>query len=212
MTDERPSPDFQTLVLWLEGRLPEQKASLVAEQVRLGDLRVQRSAAWLRGFLAVAADLPLHDPPPLVRQRLRQYFRAWSQAKALLEGAPEELTASLLFDSRQDLVLAGARSADGQDSEVHLAFTCEAADLVIDLAPDSAGTFRLDGQVLTAQPGDAPMFEAVLSSDGFSLRSVDGDDTGAFVLSGVPPSDAQLTVSNGLISISADLRIGPPGV
>ena len=75
-------PDFRTLLDWLEGRLDADRASRVAGQVAEADERTLRTVDWLRAFLTAARELPLEEPPPIVRQRLKRYFARWSRARA----------------------------------------------------------------------------------------------------------------------------------
>jgi hypothetical protein len=77
-------PDVRTLLDWLEGRLDPDRAERVAAQVADADERTLRTVQWLRGFLATARELPLEEPPPMVRQSLKQYFARWSRAPAAL--------------------------------------------------------------------------------------------------------------------------------
>ena len=78
--------DLRTLLDWLEGRLDTERAERVAAQVAEADEQTLRMVQWLRGFLATARDLPLEEPPPIVRQSLKQYFARWSRAPAALAG------------------------------------------------------------------------------------------------------------------------------
>jgi hypothetical protein len=151
---------FATLLDWLEGRLDAAEASHVAARVANADRRTQATVAWLQGFLASARAFPAPEPPPIVRQNLRQHFVRWSKAQAALRAEPQVVHASLLFDSRQDLALAGFRAADDTDEAYHLAFTTDVADLVIDVRRIADGQVRLDGQVLLNDPGAAPVFAA----------------------------------------------------
>jgi hypothetical protein len=75
-------PDFGTLLDWLEGRLDADRAVRVAGQVAEADERTRRTVDWLRAFLTAARELPLEEPPPIVRQRLKRYFARWSRARA----------------------------------------------------------------------------------------------------------------------------------
>ena len=77
-------PDFRTLLDWLEGRLDADQAARVAAQVAAADERTLRTLDWLRGFLTTARELPLEEPPPAVRQSLKQYFARWSRTEAVL--------------------------------------------------------------------------------------------------------------------------------
>jgi hypothetical protein len=84
-------PDFRTLLDWLEGRLDADRAERVAAQVAEADERTLRTVDWLRGFLTTARELPLEEPPPIVRQNLRQYFARWSRAQAALGEYPTDI-------------------------------------------------------------------------------------------------------------------------
>jgi hypothetical protein len=77
-------PGFRTLLDCLEGRLDAGRAERVAAQVAEADEGTLRTVEWVRGFLTTARELPLEEPPPIVRQRLKQYFARWSQAQAVL--------------------------------------------------------------------------------------------------------------------------------
>jgi hypothetical protein len=206
-------PDLPTLLDWVEDRLPPVAAARVAHQVATGDARLRGTVEWLRGFLATAGSLPLHQPPPIVRQSLRQYFARWAEARAVMDRQPRELAASVLFDSRQDLAVTGVRGAAPTGEAVHLAYTTESADLALDVWRLAGGRVRIDGQVLLADPGSAPVFEATVTGAGFTARAVDGDELGRFHLPDVPAARdgvLDLRVSNGEIAIvaSLDLRAG----
>lgn len=207
----RADPEFGTLLDWLEGRLDPDAAGRVEAAVAVAGPHTLATVAWLREFLETAAALPLREPPAIVRQSLIQYFCRWSRARAELGQRPLELRASLLFDSRQDLALAGVRSAAGSDEAVHLAYTAEAGDLLLDVYPDGPGKVRLDGQVLLAEPGEAPIFEASLAGAGSVIRTKDGDALGRFCLRGVPTARCELRASNGIVTLIADVRLEPIG-
>jgi hypothetical protein len=205
------TPDFETLVDWLEGRLDPRTAEQVAAQVADGDERTRCTVDWLRGFLATAHALPLHEPPPIVRQSLQQHFERWSRAKAELGQQPRVVHTRLLFDSRQDLALAGVRAGAGEDGTFHLAYTAEEGDLLVDVYRLEAGLVRLDGQVLLAQPRQAPVFEASVTGTGFTVRTKDGDELGRFSLRDVPARQCRLEATNGLVTVVAVLDLDPRG-
>jgi hypothetical protein len=204
-------PDFGTLLDWLEGRLDPATAEQVAARVAEADERTRCTVDWLRGFLVTARVLPLHEPPPIVRQSLRQHFARWSRARAELDQRPREVHVQLLFDSRQDLAPAGVRAGAGDDDAVHLVYTAEEGDLLVDVYRIGAGSVRLDGQVLLARPQGAPVFEASVVGARFTVRTTDGDELGRFSLRDVPETDCRLRASNGLITIVADLDLDPGG-
>jgi hypothetical protein len=212
VTTDADRPDFGTLLDWLEGRLDPQTAEQIAAQVAEGDERTRRTVEWLRGFLATAQAMPLHEPPPIVRQNLNQYFARWSRAQAELGQQPRVVHARLLFDSRQDLALAGVRAGPGEDDDTfHLAYTAAEGDMLVDVYRLGAGLVRLEGQVMLAQPDEAPIFEASVAGPGFTVRTRDGDELGRFFLRDVPARRCQLEATNGLVTVVAALDLGPGG-
>ena len=205
----RPVP-YAVLADWLEGRLDPAEAALVAAEVEHGDRAVQLAVAWLRSFLDSAGAVPLHSPPPLVRQRLRQHFQRWSQARAILEQPSVLSRAELLFDSRLDRPLAQVRGTSDL-ATVHLAYRAERADLVVDVHRRQDGLVRLDGQVLPLDAMLSPVFEAYVIGSGAPVRSVEGDELGRFTLEPVPVEATELRVDNGelMLVVSLDLRPEP---
>jgi hypothetical protein len=202
-----PGPSFATLLDWLEGRLDAAEASQVSARVANGDRRTLAAVRWLQGFLATAQAFPAPEPPPIIRQNLQQHFIRWSKAQAALRARPAPVSATLLFDSRQDLALVGIRGGEEADDAYHLAFTTDVADLVIDVRRITAGRVRLDGQVLPGDPAAAPVFAAQATGPGFQLRTVDGDELGRFTLPDVPVGRCQLEVCNGETILRAELDL-----
>ena len=148
-------PSFATLLDWLEERLSATEASQVSARVAEGDRRTRATVRWLRGFLATARAFPAPKPPPIVRQNLRQHFVRWSKAQAMLRADPRVVDATPLFDSRQDLALAGFRGGHDAEGAYHLALTTDVADLVVDVQRIADRQVRLDGQVLLGDPAAA---------------------------------------------------------
>ncbi len=205
--DAREQPTFTAILDWLEGRLDSEAANLVERSIAAGDEKTIRTLGWLRGFIDTTRSHPLHQPPPLVRQRLRQHFADWSRARRPLDRPLEEFSSALLFDSRRDLALTGVRAADDADETAHLAYTSEVADLVVDASRTEPGRFRIQGQVLPLDPASSPVFEALIVGTDFTRRTVDGDDMGRFAFDDVPETVSKLRVTNGAFSMEAELRL-----
>jgi hypothetical protein len=161
-------PSLGMLLDWLERRLEPHIAEQVAAQVAEADEHTRRTVEWLRRFMVTARSVPLYEPPPIVRQSLTQYFARWSRAQAELERRPREVHVRLLFDSRQDLALAGVRAAGSEGDAFHLVCAAEEGDLLVDVYRLRAGLVRLDGQMLLVQPQGAPVFEASVAGPGFT--------------------------------------------
>ena len=211
MSAQENGPDFATLLDWVEGRLAPDAAKRVAAQVADADEGIRRTADWLREFLAAARALPLHQPPPIVRQSLTQYFARWSRATAALDQRAREVPVRLLFDSRQDLALAGVRAGASDEEAVHLVYSAQEGDLLLDVYRRGPGVVRLAGQVLLAESAGAPNFQASVAGAGFSVRTMDGDQLGRFSLREVPEGPCQLRATNGVVTLLAGLRLHPGG-
>lgn len=207
MRPEGERPEFRELVDWVDGRVDAGAAARIAAWVESGDAYTRRTVDWLRGFMATARALPLHDPPPVVRQTLNQYFARWREGRAAGPRPTRLLQARLMFDSRREIALAGTRTAGDEAATIHLAFTTDVADLVVDAHPLGGGRVRLDGQVLPVEPLEAPVFVAQAEGEGFSERTVDGDELGRFTLADVPAGVHRLRADNGEITIVADLDL-----
>jgi hypothetical protein len=208
---DQDQPGFEVLLDWLEGRLEPDVAEAVAAQVAMAGERTRGTVEWLRGFLAAARALPLHEPPPIVRQSLVQHFARWSRAKAELDQQPRLVQARLLFDSREDVAAAGMRAVAAGSEAVHLAYTSEDGDLLLDVYDTRAGRVRLEGQVLLAEPRGAPVFEVSVTGPDFTARTRDGDTLGRFSLPDVPKTACRLRASNGVITIVADVNLDQGG-
>ena len=203
--------EWETLLDWLEGRLDPVTADRVAAEVECGDERLRATVDWLQSFLKVARDVPLADPPPLVRQRLSQHFARWKRARAVLaEQQSRVVHARLLFDSRKDMALTNVRAAD-VEAAVHLAFTSDSGDVLLDVTSLPAQGLRIDGQVLTPEAAKPTIFEATLDGGGARLRTVDGDELGRFSLTDVPRALCRLNLDNGVVSILAELDLSSFG-
>jgi hypothetical protein len=72
---------FSQLVDWVEGRLSEEEARDVEEQVALADGATLADVAWVRRFVRATEDSILEWPPPEVRSALIARFRAHAELK-----------------------------------------------------------------------------------------------------------------------------------
>ncbi len=203
----QPAPDFATVLDWVEGRLDAETAARVAEAAAR-DPRVREIVAWLRGFHEAAAAIPLVDPPPIVGQRLRQYFTRWSRARAELAREPVEIVARMLFDSRQDVALVDLRSADDGDEVTHLAFTSDPADVVLDVRRLGPGRVRIEGQVLPADGIDRAFAVEASGPRMTTVHSVSGDAHGRFRLSELPDRVSKLRLDSGELVLVVQFDVG----
>ncbi|MGZ0145917.1 carboxypeptidase-like regulatory domain-containing protein [Kribbella sp. WER1] len=196
---------FELVADWVDGRLDPERADAVEATVA-NVPATAAAASWLRRFKRAAAELPLEEPPPIVAQRLHQYFERWRTGRE--SGQLPELRAEQVFDSRRDLVLVGLRAAGSVEHAIHVAFRSARADLVVDIHRLGRGNSRIDGQLLV-EPGAAPVAEVTLRGGAGEFRSVDGDELGRFCLPDVPDGQYELRASNGEFVVVADVTIEP---
>lgn len=207
MSDAAEAPGLRTLVDWLEGRLDDERAVEVEAVVAAGDAELSRTVTWLQTFLADTSRHRLQSAPPLVRQRLNQHFRRWSAGSEPAASDPPPIIGQLVFDSRRDRPRTAVRGSPGPGT-THFAYTSPVADVVVDVSPQTDGLVRLEGQVLMADDGAAPVFAAELTTPAFTLRSVDGDEHGRFGFEPCPPAPGRLTLSNGEFSVVVAVGLG----
>jgi hypothetical protein len=198
MTDR---PSFTTLVDYVEGRLTAEAAARVERTLATADPQTRSALAWIRTFHDVADRLPLTAPPLRVRSALRREFEEHAARGAPLARSARRLLALLTFDSRSGLAVAGVRSGDSAASVTSLAFSCEAADVLVDLTPAGEGRLRLDGQVLWPDDRDARLLEARLTGPGFAEETQDSDALGRFAFARVPTSVDRLLLRAGDVDI-----------
>ena len=73
--------EFGRLVDWVEGRLPEDEARAVEEQVARADSRTLADVAWLRKFVKATDNAVLESPPREVRDALIARFEAYANGQ-----------------------------------------------------------------------------------------------------------------------------------
>jgi hypothetical protein len=216
MSDPSMRLDYAALADWIEGRLDPEDAAAVAAAVS-SDETLQRTAGWLREFIGTAQAVPMLAPPPIVHQRLMQHFDRWSaeRADALADSVGSldtlDLEAELLFDSRADLATTGLRNTAASDGVVHLVYSCDAADIAVDIVPEQNGQVRLSGQILSDGPGAGGPFAVRTTGPGEQRIALDGDELGRFSVGMVPATTNGLVLRNGHVTIrlSLDLGTGP---
>lgn len=198
---------FELLADWIDGRLsPREAVAVEAMQEEAPELRA--AATWLRKFKRAAGELPLEDPPPIVGQRLRQYFDRRYAGFGVPTPLPE-LQAEMVSDSRRDLAVAGLRAVGAIDQNIQLAYRSSRADLVVDIHRLGRGRNRVDGQLLPTDPEAARVAEVIAAGAGTSFTALDGDVLGRFCLADVPDGRYELRASNGEFIVIAEVAIEP---
>ncbi|HSE97280.1 MAG TPA: hypothetical protein VLD57_03350, partial [Blastocatellia bacterium] len=187
-------PGFERLIDYLDGRLAEDKAGLVASHLSAGCPNCEAGRQWYERVRQIAASDDTTEPPAWVLKRAIRLFegrlRGESPASRLV-GA----IASLVFDSFARPVLAGVRSTETANRQL----LYHADDYSIDLQVAASDKPHADliGQLLRK---DDLRFESVsglslhLIREGKTLRSTVTNNNGEFVLDRIESGEYDLII------------------
>ncbi len=198
-------PEFRRIVDWVDANRDRIDASLP-----WSDPNSIETAMWMESFLQLAAELPLPEPPPIVRQRLRQSFARLQHVRA--KTASTTYIPELLVDTRVDRELIGVRGTTQSTTPdvFQLVLRAPVATVFLEIAGAAECSRTLSGQVILSSFGP-PVFEATAVSEGLRIRSVYGNGNGEFRLENVPDDSGLLLLDNGQICLRIELgRITRP--
>jgi hypothetical protein len=201
MPGSKKRVEFGRLVDWVEGRLPEDEARAVEEQVARADSRTLADVAWLRKFVKATDNAVLESPPREVRDALIARFEAYANGQRT-PGLLKLVLASLTFES--DLRPAvGLRTAGAQQARRQLVYSAGAFDVALNLrsrVPDE--NLVLDGQVLPREDQELKPFSVQLLYGGTELGLTATDELGSFALRDIPPGVYDIVLSTDEEEIS----------
>ena len=178
--------EFARLLDWVEGRLSEQEARIVEEQVAAAGSETRADVAWLRAFARISDDTVIASPPPGVRETLIERFEAYAEGKQQ-PGLLERLVATLTFDSNLRPAL-GLRAATAPESQRQLVYSTAAADVALHVRPrPQDGLFDLNGQIFPADGNDSGTFGVQLLEGSSEVATTATNDLGEFTFEAVSP-------------------------
>jgi hypothetical protein len=198
---ERKEISFERLADWVEGRLSEEEARAVEEQVAVADEATRAEVEWLRAFARASEDTVLDAPSPEVREESIRRFDAYAEGRRT-PGVLQRLVASLSSESGLQPAF-GVRSADSQEAaQRHLTYTTDAAEIALNISPRPRdGYLDLDGQVFPADAADPASFSVRLLSGADEVGLTATDELGEFDFEAVPPGTYQILVSTDRVEI-----------
>ena len=201
MPGSKKRVEFGRLVDWVEGRLPEDEARAVEEQVARADSRTLADVAWLRKFVKATDNAVLESPPREVRDALIARFEAYANGQRT-PGLLKRVLASLTFES--DLRPAvGLRTAGAQQARRQLVYSAGAFDVALNLRSGVADkNLVLDGQVLPREDQELKPFSVQLLHGGTELGLTATDELGSFALRDIPPGVYDIVLSTDEEEIS----------
>ncbi|MBK9924835.1 MAG: hypothetical protein IPP66_06025 [Anaerolineales bacterium] len=171
---------YETLLNYLENRLPAEERSMVDEHLTATCPQCDRRMSLVRKVLeTVATDHTVAPPSHILQQAIN---RAKGQMKEASPKFLNRLVASLTFDSHTQLSFAATRGA-GRTHQ--MLFTTEQVDIDLQIK-SSRNDHELRGQVLDTQHsgGFLPAFVSLQNNDG-QQKATETDSLGQFAFHGV---------------------------
>ena len=207
MTITTQTPSFAQLLDWIEGRLSEQDAAMIATQVAQADDETRATVGWLRNFYSLSTGIFLNAPPLSIRQEVLRRVKQW-RAERQKPGLFRRFIASLSFDSGWSLATAGVRAVNGLGNQRQIVCSTEVADVVINTQPAKGGS-QLDvmGQVLLTHEdidnsaNATSDFVVQLLNNDIEVRMTQADDIGEFTFEAIEPGVYEFVVSSGQLEI-----------
>ena len=189
-------PTFSDLIDWLEGRLSPADVERI-EHALENDADLDTEVAWLRQFAELSGKVALADPSPQVRTNLQAHF-----AEHVAANRPptlwQWLTATLSFDSRQQLATSGVRRGELPPEKYQLLYTTNLADIVLSVEPKDKETHHLYGHVLPNGEGvEVTDWGVQLVQSGQDLGIVAVDEVGEFAFLGVNAGIYDFIINTG---------------
>jgi hypothetical protein len=208
-----PKPEderFARLLDWVEGRLSDEEARTVEEQVAAGDSATRADVAWLRVFAQISENAIIASPPSEVRDALIARFDAYAEGKKQQPTFLQRLVATLTFDS--DLQPAPGWRSTTPWSQRQFAYSTDAADVTINLRPrPREGLLDLHGRIFPLDSTYPEIFGVQVLAGSSEVATTATDELGEFNFEAMPPSVYEMIASSDRIEISipqVDLRYG----
>jgi hypothetical protein len=201
MSGPRMKIDFARLADWVEGRLTEEEARAVKEQVAVADSATLADVAWMRKFARATEGSALESPPAEVRRALVSWFKARAEGRQ---------TPNLLRRVVATLALpgglrpaAGVRAASAQGVRQQLIFSTEGLDVALNFWPRAHDkNLDLEGQVFPRDDLELVPFIVQLLRGDTEVAITVADDWGSFALESVLPGAYTMILSTDQLEVS----------
>ncbi len=183
-------PTFETLLDFLENRLPKAQGDQVTAHLALPCAACQGEIESLRDTLQLLRNERLSEPPSVAVQRAIRLFRRFYERSSADERP--HLIARLLFD---DLLVPGAAAVRGIGNERQLLYGAEDFDIDLQIANEgNQGSLRLLGQVmpLTNDLSQVQGGLVQLTQEEDVAVSATADELGTFAFETLAPGDYEL--------------------
>ncbi len=190
---------FERLADWAEGRLPEEEARTMTEQLQRADEETRARAEWLRAFARASERTSLVAPPREVRENLSRRFAAYAKGDRE-PGLLRRVVATLSFEGGMQPAF-GVRSARTGEAQEQLVYSTDVADIALNVHPRPGGRIDLDGQLFPTGDAEPGGFVVQLLSGGSDVGITTTDELGEFGFESIAPGGYDVLVSNGEVEI-----------
>ncbi len=184
-------PTFETLLDFLDNRLPKAMGDQVAAHLALPCSVCQGEIESMRHVLQLLRNERLSEPPTAAVQRAMRLFRRFYDRSSADERP--RLIARLLFDNL--LLVPGAAAVRGPANERQLLYGVEGFDIDLQIAGEgSQGSLRLLGQVMSPSDDLSQVHGGLVQltrEDGAAV-SATTDELGTFAFQALVPGDYEL--------------------
>ena len=199
--------NFERLADWVEGRLSEEEARAMAQQVERADAQTRERAEWLRAFARASERTTLATPPREVRENLSRRFAAYAEG-VREPGLLRRVVATLSFEGGIEPAF-GVRSARTGETQGQLVYSTDVADVALNLHRRPGGKVDLDGQLFPAGDAEPGGFVVQLVSGGSDVGITTTDELGEFGFESIAAGEYDILVSNAELEIQlSSVRLG----
>jgi hypothetical protein len=193
--------DFSRLVEWVEGRLSEEEARAVDEQVAVSDSATLADVAWLQKFVKATQGAVLESPPAEVRNTLVARFEAYAEGRRT-PGLLERIVATLAFDGGLRPAV-GVRTASTQGVRRQLIYSTHALDVALNFWPRRRdNNLDLEGQVFPRDEVELESFIVQLLRGETQIAITATDDLGSFSFESILPGEYTVILCTDQVEVS----------
>jgi hypothetical protein len=193
--------DFSRLVEWVEGRLSEEEARAVDEQVAVSDSATLADVAWLQKFVKATQGAVLESPPAEVRNTLVARFEAYAEGRRT-PGLLERIVATLAFDGGLRPAV-GVRTASTQGVRRQLIYSTHALDVALNFWPRRRdNNLDLEGQVFPRDEVELESFIVQLLRGEAQIAITATDDLGSFTFESILPGEYTVILCTDQVEVS----------
>lgn len=193
--------DFPRLVAWVEGRLPDDEARVVEEQVARADSSTLADVAWIRKFVKATENAVLESPPLRLRDALLARFEAYNKGQGT-PGFLQRVSARLAFDSALRPAV-GLRDGGALRSRRQLIYSADAFDVALNLRTHVASkNLEIDGQFFPREDEELEPFGVQLLQEGTELALTVTDERGSFAFQSIPSGVYDIVFSTDQVEVA----------